>query len=130
MTKHTPGPLEVIQASKVCNVQKEDCLIYHRDEKGVALHIAETYQYQNSDHNIADGSSIANARLIAASYNSYDKHCKNPIKCAGGDLLGELLETLIMMRDADEDCKKDGLARIPDAARRKIDQAIARAEGL
>jgi hypothetical protein len=34
----------------------------------------------------------ANARLIAAACNSYDKHCgKRAIECAEGDLLGELL---------------------------------------
>jgi len=41
----------------------------------------------------------------------------------------ELLEALKMVRDADEDCKKDGLPRwCTDIARAKIDAAIAKAE--
>jgi len=51
----------------------------------------------------------ANARLIAAS--------------------PELLEALTMIRDADEDCKRDGLPTIPPAARSTIDAAIRKAEG-
>ena len=36
---------------------------------------------------------IANGRLLAASYNSYDKHCgPRAVECAEGDLLGEALE--------------------------------------
>lgn len=34
-----------------------------------------------------------NARLLCASYNSYDKHCgPRAIECAENDLLGDLLE--------------------------------------
>ena len=39
----------------------------------------------------------------------------------------ELLEALVMVRDADEDCKRDGLPTIPAPARAKIDAAIAKA---
>ena len=39
----------------------------------------------------------------------------------------DLLEALVMVRDADEDCKRDGLPTIPPAARAKIDAAIAKA---
>ena len=39
----------------------------------------------------------------------------------------ELLEALVMVRDADDDSGKDGLPRIPGAARSKIDRAIAKA---
>jgi len=38
-----------------------------------------------------------------------------------------LLAALEMVRDADDDCGKDGLPRIPGAARAAIDAAIARA---
>jgi len=39
----------------------------------------------------------------------------------------ELLEALTMIRDADEDCKRDGLPTIPPAARSTIDAAIRKA---
>lgn len=39
----------------------------------------------------------------------------------------DLLEALVMVRDADDDSGKDGLPRIPGAARSKIDRAIAKA---
>lgn len=51
----------------------------------------------------------ANARLIAAA--------------------PEMLEALEMVRDADDDCKRDGLPTIPLAARAKIDAAIEKATG-
>ena len=36
-----------------------------------------------------------NARLLAAAYTSYDKHCvANAVECAEGDLLGQALEAL------------------------------------
>ena len=45
------------------------------------------------------------------------------------DLEKEMLETLEMVRDADNDCKLDGLQTIPQIARSKIDAAIAKAKG-
>ena len=50
----------------------------------------------------------ADARLIAAAPMMY--------------------EALVMVRDADEDCRRDGLPTIPPAARAFIDAAIAKAE--
>ena len=41
----------------------------------------------------------------------------------------ELLEALVMVRDADNDCYGDGLPTIPAAARKAIDEAIAKATG-
>lgn len=41
----------------------------------------------------------------------------------------ELLYALEMVRDADNDCKLDGLPTIPPMARRTIDMAIAKALG-
>lgn len=38
----------------------------------------------------------------------------------------ELLEALLMVRDADDDCKRDGLPTIPASARARIDAAIAK----
>lgn len=55
------------------------------------------------------GDAEVNARLIAAA--------------------PDLLEALVMVRDADNDCHSDGLDTIPPMARAKIDAAIARAEG-
>ena len=49
--------------------------------------------------------SVANARLIAAA--------------------PALFEALEMVRDADEDCHKDGLPTIPECARALIDRALA-----
>ena len=51
---------------------------------------------------------------------------------ANGYKLGaalELYEALEMMRDADEDCKRDGLPTIPAPARARIDAALAKADG-
>lgn len=41
----------------------------------------------------------------------------------------DLLGALEMVRDADEDCKRDGLQTIPSMARHRIDAAIAKATG-
>lgn len=41
----------------------------------------------------------------------------------------DLLEALVMVRDADDDCRRDGLPTIPYAARKKIDAAIQKARG-
>ena len=41
----------------------------------------------------------------------------------------DLLEALLMVRDADNDCRSDGLPMIPSMARAKIDAAIAKAQG-
>ena len=40
------------------------------------------------------------------------------------DHIVELWETLEMVRDADNDCHKDGLQTIPPAARKAIDAAL------
>lgn len=39
----------------------------------------------------------------------------------------ELLETLIMVRDADDDAIMDCISRMPELARAKVDAAIAKA---
>lgn len=41
----------------------------------------------------------------------------------------EMLAALEMVRDADDDCRLDGLPTIPIFARAKIDAAISKAEG-
>ena len=53
-------------------------------------------------------------------------------QCANAYLIAaapDLLEALEMVRDADDDCKMDGLPTIPGPARAKIDAAIAKAKG-
>lgn len=57
----------------------------------------------------SDAEGIANARLITAA----------------PDLYG----ALEMVRDADDDCKRDGLPTIPATARAKIDAALRKARG-
>jgi len=42
----------------------------------------------------------------------------------------ELLAALEMVRDADNDCRLDGLPTIPPCARAKIDAAIGKASGI
>ena len=41
----------------------------------------------------------------------------------------DLLDALLMVRDADDDCKRDGLPTIPPTARATIDAAIFKATG-
>ncbi|ACI92675.1 hypothetical protein OCAR_5544 [Afipia carboxidovorans OM5] len=41
-----------------------------------------------------------------------------------------LLKAVEMVRDADEDCRKDGLPQMPPAARAKLDAAIAKAHTM
>lgn len=44
------------------------------------------------------------------------------------EIIAELKGALEMVRDADEDCKRDGLETIPPIARSKIDAAMKAAE--
>jgi hypothetical protein len=60
-------------------------------------------------HMVAESIARQNAPLLAAAWDLY--------------------EALEMVRDADEDCKKDGFPTIPDIPRAKIDAALAKAEG-
>ncbi len=69
----------------------------------------------------ANGISDAEGLLIAASMKDEDA---NLIAAAP-----DLLAALIMVRDADDDCRADGLPTLPAPARAKIDAAIAKAEG-
>ena len=41
-------------------------------------------------------------------------------------LISELYATLEMIRDADDDCKKEGLPSMPHAARARVDAALSR----
>ena len=50
----------------------------------------------------------------------------SPLEQEAADTIERLREALAMVRDADEDCKRDGLRTMPSAARSKIDQALSR----
>ncbi len=64
--KHTPGPWKVAGPKEGgCLDQKENRLICTTIKKHL-YHIAETFQYRNTEFNTSDGVSLANARLIAA----------------------------------------------------------------
>ncbi len=66
MSEHTPGPWNLASPKEGgCLDQKEDRLICTTINNHL-YHIAETFQYRNTEFNTPDGVSLANARLIAA----------------------------------------------------------------
>lgn len=82
----------------------------------------------------SDEEQSANAALIAEAFSVAHETGRTPRQMASrlGQLehvSKELLEALEMIRDADDDCKRDGLPAIPDPARAKIDAAITKAKG-
>jgi hypothetical protein len=104
LSKHTPGPWEVYPfiTSQVTGDEVS--------EAGPDTFIQFRVQTAAEHCCLADViQSPADARLIAAA--------------------PELLSALEMIRDADNDCAKDRLPRIPSPARARIDAAIAKARG-
>lgn len=104
--KHTPGPWVTNTAGSA--------------KRGEPFKVTEIYVYAPDTQDdtaicadvidpVTQEPSEANAHLIAAA--------------------PELLSALEMVRDADNDCKRDGLPTIPASARAKIDAAIAKATG-
>ena len=96
-TTHTRGVLEVVTANGYAigvGIRISAVSIWS-GFKMVANTITDS-------HTEGDQEEItANARLLAAAYNSYDKHCGDrAVECAEGDLLGEALEALRKLRDA------------------------------
>ena len=66
-TEHTPGDWEFQQKNDaIGDRQEQDCFIFVKDENGKLIHIAETFQYQHEKYNQPDGTSLANAKLIAS----------------------------------------------------------------
>lgn len=65
MSKHTEGPWELAKSNNPDSDQVEDRLVY-AEIGGEKFHIAEVYQYQNDNHHKVGGTTLANARLIAA----------------------------------------------------------------
>jgi hypothetical protein len=110
---HTPGPWSVgfTEYDLVCADDGDSAIPYP------AVSIVADREDGFNSKNVASvdldledkAEADANARLISAA--------------------PDLLEALEMVRDADEDCKKDGHPTIPPAARLKIDRAIAKAAG-
>lgn len=93
-TKHTPGPLRV-------GHDGDSLLIVRSGLVPVAL-VRDGFSRTGDE---IEGT----ARLFAAAYTSYDKHCgERAVECAEGDLLGELLhaceETL-----REVECRFDGI---------------------
>jgi len=81
MSEHTPGPLTL------SSVEPDTVHL------GVGnLLIGETYD------EFASGVGMANARLLAAAYNSYAQHCTDPVAAAEEDLLGDCVEALRMAK--------------------------------
>ena len=78
------------------------CVLSHTHTESRGLD-AKGYECEWSDH------TMATARLISAA--------------------PDLLHALEMVRDADNDCVRDGLQTIPPIARKTIDDAIAKATG-
>jgi hypothetical protein len=91
-----------------CNETGED--LREQLRVGAAIVVANLYGGL-PNHDGQYPSAEANARYIVHCVNCHD----------------ELIEALEMVRDADEDCHKDGLPTIPVIARAKIDAAIAKA---
>lgn len=72
--KQTPGPLAFDVEG---DVDGGECLIF---------------PVNDSERTVALLWDVADARLLVASYNSYDKHCgPRAVECAENDLLGEAL---------------------------------------
>ena len=81
-TKHTPGPLE-----------------YNADELAIMAPVVPgdwghgRFKIVLLKETMFGINPTEDARLLAAAYTSYDKHCGvNAVECAEGDLLGEALE--------------------------------------
>jgi hypothetical protein len=108
MMRHTQGPW---QYQEYCNGQLEVFAGGGLRHYGGKRLVAIVNYSADADHPYVTcaGQRDANARLISAAPS--------------------LLEALEMVRDADEDCKKDGLPTIPVLARKKIDAAISKATG-
>ena len=101
-TKHTPGPWRAGSGTGGKGSVVSDQLAVG------ALNGSDAVEYYGGNL-IAESVAQENIPLIAAA--------------------PELLEVVIMMRDADDDCASDNLPRIPAAARAAIDAVIAKATG-
>ncbi len=105
--QHTPGPWRITPATLpngtvgFLNIDHDECAQY----KGIIASVSDAECIEG----ISKGERDANAALIAAA--------------------PDLLHALEMVRDADEDSKRDHGPQIPSLARAKIDAAIKKARG-
>lgn len=106
---HTPGPWYVSDADEWHMASGAHAQFGRFDVSAGSCDLSSDNYYRVCSVSNVNNEcqNVANARLIAAS----------------PDLLG----ALEMVRDADDDCKRDGMPTIPTAARAKIDEAIAKA---
>lgn len=65
--------------------------------------------------------------LITRNSAAMGRHLSTFISEAA-DVIEELSGALEMVRDADDDCRRDGLQTIPETARARIDAALIRSE--
>lgn len=101
--KHIPGPL------RRCGHDRGGCPCRMIWSVSTDRPVATVEQHPGDMPSMSDEEADAVARLIAAAYTSYDKHCgERAVECAEGDLLGKLLhaceETL-----RDVECRFDGI---------------------
>ena len=84
---HTPGPL-------VVDAQGGLPIYINAGADELARPVAEVNSLEDGiDNDARRVEQAANARLLTAAFNSYDRHCgSRAVKCAERDLLGELLE--------------------------------------
>ena len=118
--RHTPGPMRV----------------GHSNEIGRQI---------ITDNNVLDPLLVAtangclkesvsgNARLLAAAYTSYDKHCgPRAVECARDDLLGEALKALRPLAEVyTESLREESCTHfnVPHVAIRAARETIAKATG-
>ena len=87
--KHTPGPLKEIDNKIVSTVHFYVQPDPDNDIEGIPTTVVCLMSGMGGDDCEAD------ARLLIAAYNTYDKHCgQRAIECAEQDVLGELLAAL------------------------------------
>lgn len=98
-TKHSAGPWG-INAPRTTPRSRRPIGISTDEKRIASVYVDKSRMFV--------GEAEANARLIAAS--------------------PDLLDALVMVRDADDDVKLDGRRGIPSSARAKIDAAIGLAE--
>lgn len=118
--KHTPGPWSLGDEDNQC------CSVVI----GEAHNLLCSFDRQDANTGktvIERDEMLANAHLVIEAGTVAHETGMTPRQLA--EQRAELLAALEMVRDADDDCRRDGLPTMPDAARAKIDAAISKATG-